>query len=222
MRLGVLGGTFDPIHVGHLVIAEEARLQLSLDKVLFIPTGHPYLRQSQPISGHHRLAMVRLAIQDNPAFEASSLELERPGPTYALDTLRELQRQHSGAAELFFIMGQDSLHDVPRWHRPAEMLTLCTIVVAPRPGAPALTAEDVRLMLPSPAERLPEARGAGGTSSQARVELLRSPLISISATELRRRAAAGLSLRYWVPRAVEAYINQHHLHQADAKPGGPL
>lgn len=205
-RLGILGGTFDPIHLGHLIIAEEARLQLSLDKVLFIPTGQPYLRSSQPsANGQHRLAMVRLAVEDNPRFEVSTVELEREGPTYTVDTLLELREEHGPEAELFLIIGQDSLNDLPRWHRPQELVQLCTLVVAPRPGANPVREDIARSAVP-------------GVAANARI--LRSPLIGISGTELRRRAGAGVTLRYWVPPAVEEYIHAHRLYRAETAPAG--
>lgn len=206
MRLGILGGTFDPIHIGHLIIAEEARLRLALDKVLFIPTGQPYLRASQPAaSGHHRLAMVRLAIQDNPTFEASSVELERSGPTYTVDTLRELRKQRGPEAQFFLIIGQDSLHELRRWRNPEELAAMCTLVIAPRPGVAPMPEDTARAAVP------------GAT---ARVEVLTSPLVGISGTELRRRAAAGASLRYWAPSAVEEYIRANRLYHEGTQPTG--
>ena len=203
MRLGVLGGTFDPIHMGHLIIAQEAQQQLALQKVLFIPTGEPYLRASQPAAnGRTRLAMVQLAIKENPAFEASSMEIDRPGPTYSVETLQALRDQHSPDTELFFILGQDAFMELPSWKSPEMLVSLCTLAVVRRPGAPAL-------------EEGGEWSFAG---MKANVVLVRAPLIGISATEIRNRAATGLPMRYWVPLVVENFIKVNRLYGAKPDP----
>ena len=124
MRLGVLGGTFDPVHTGHLVLAEQAREQLRLDRVLWVPAGDPWRKAGEPVSpAEHRLAMVRLAIERNDAFEVSTTELDRPGPTYTLDTLQQLHEEYA-AEELIFLLGLDALADLPNWHKPAELIRL--------------------------------------------------------------------------------------------------
>jgi len=196
VRLGVLGGTFDPPHTGHLVLAEQAREQLTLDRVLWVPAGDPWRKSSVEVSAaEHRCAMVRLAIQDNPAFELCTLEVDRSGPSYSVDTFSTLAETHRGS-ELFFILGLDSLRDLPAWREPQRLLGLTRLAVAPRAGE-RLTEAELEELLPGLAERV------------AWVEM---PRIDISATELRWRAAEGRSLRYQVPAAVEAYIREHRLY----------
>ncbi|MCS7206831.1 MAG: nicotinate-nucleotide adenylyltransferase [Dehalococcoidia bacterium] len=199
MNIGILGGTFDPIHMGHLILAEEARVRLGLSKVLFIPTGQPWLKAGRPISpGHHRLAMVRMAIEDNPFFEASDMEIRRPGPTYTLDTLRELRAQWGNGPEIYLLLGLDALQDFPRWHQPQRILEMCTLVGMARPGYLDFSPQVLDAVLPGASQRL---------------VLLHGPHIGISGTEIRRRVGMGLSIRYWVPRPVELYIAQHGLYR---------
>ena len=199
LKLGVLGGTFDPIHLGHLLIAEEARERIGLDLVVFIPTGQPYLRPDSPIaSAAHRLAMTRLGVADNPAFDVSAMEVERSGPTYTLDTLDALARQHGEEVELFFVLGVDSARTLPRWHEPAQVLARCTPVVVLRPGAGEWDPRELDALAPGASQRAVRLQG---------------PQLGISGTELRRRIACGASIRYWVPRTVEEYIAQHKLYQ---------
>lgn len=199
MRLGVLGGTFDPIHLGHLLLAEETRQRLGLEKVLFVPAGQPYMRPAHPIAtARDRFAMAELAVQGNPAFEASRIEVDRPGPTYSVDTLQELHMRYGLGTEIFFILGQDAFLELPGWKSPEKLVTLCTLAVVPRPGAAPLK--------------------AGGEwsfgSVHAKVTVLGSPLIGISSTEVRRRISTGTSVRYWVPTSVEQYIKTHRLYGA--------
>ena len=202
VNLGVLGGTFDPIHLGHLLIAEEAREHLRLDTVLFIPTGQPYLRPGSPLaSAAHRLAMTRLGVADNPAFDVSAMEVERPGPTYTLDTLEALARERGEGLELFVVLGVDSARTLPRWHEPAQVLARCTPVVVVRPGAGEWDAQELDALCPGVSRRTVHLQG---------------PQLGISGTELRRRIACGSSIRYWVPRPVEDYIAQHKLYQEGA------
>ena len=196
MRLGVLGGTFDPAHTGHLVLAEQAREQLRLDRVLWVPAGDPWRKAGEPVSAaEDRLAMVQLAIDGNDAFEVSTTELDRPGPTYTLDTLRQLHGEYA-AEELVFLMGLDALWDLPNWHRPAELVRLALLGVARRGDEQPRLAELER-QLPGLEER---------------VRWVKMPRLDISGTELRRRAAEGQSLRYLVPPAVADYIDEHHLY----------
>lgn len=198
MRLGVFGGTFDPIHVGHLVVAEEARERLGLDQVLFIPAGQPWFKTGRSLTdGHHRMAMVQRAVESNPRFQVSDMEITRPGPTYTVDTLCELRRELGGDASLYFILGLDSLRELGRWHQPERLLEMCTLVGVSRPGFqdwdPAIL----------------DAVSPGASNN---VVLLRGPLIGISGAELRRRVAAGQSIKYQVPDCVEAYIYEHGLY----------
>jgi nicotinate-nucleotide adenylyltransferase len=195
-KVGVLGGTFDPVHIGHLLLAESAREELGLERVVFMPAGRPWRKASREVSpAEHRLAMLRLAVAGNDAFEVSTIEVEREGPTYTVETLEELRRRDPGAA-LFFIVGEDALADLPNWREPQRILQLATVAVAGR------TAEGPNL-------RQAEAMMPGLV---ARAVWLRMPIIEISATGIRERVRLGLSIRYRVPAAVEAYIREHRLY----------
>lgn len=200
MRLGVLGGTFDPPHVGHLVLADRAREQLDLARILWVPAGDPWRKAGRALSAaEHRAAMVSLAIEGEPAFELSRAEIEREGPTYSVDTLRALHGQYPGA-ELVFLLGADALRDLPHWHEPAELIELARLGVAAR-GDDLMSTSDIEGLLPGLAEH---------------VLWVDMPRLDISSTELRERAAAGKSLRYLVPHAVETYIRKQGLYRPGA------
>lgn len=202
MRLGILGGTFDPVHLGHLIIAQEAAGRLALDRVLFIPAGRPYLRADEPsASGRRRLAMLRAAVRGNPLFDVSTVELDRPGPSYTVDTMEGLRSELGDDTDLYFIVGADTLADLPRWRSPERVLALCTMVAVTRPGHPLRTPEGLERLCP----------GAG-----ERIVALNGPEIGISATEVRRRVAEGRPVRYWVPAGVERYIERHGLYRKEA------
>lgn len=197
MNIGVLGGTFDPIHIGHLLVAEEVAARLDPSRILFVPAGQPWLKANNAISpAEHRLEMVRLAIAGKPGFELSTIEIERPGPTYTVDTIAELQAQ-LGGDELFFILGWDNLSQLPQWHQPARLIKMCRLVAVPRVDFPLPD-------LPSLEKELP------GISQ--RVILFDAPRIDINASEIRRRAAEGLSIGELVPEPVERYIKEHGLY----------
>jgi nicotinate-nucleotide adenylyltransferase len=197
MRIGVLGGTFDPIHLGHLIIAEEARDRLDLEEVCFVPARDPWMKAGQPLtSGHDRLSMARLAMEDNPFFRVSTLELERPGPSYTVDTLRELQEDYGPEAQLFFILGSDAFARFDEWKDTEGILGLATLVVVDRPGATAST------------EAIDQQVGNAGS-----VERVRGVHLEISAKDIRRRVAAGASIRYLVPEPVERYIYARGLYR---------
>ena len=135
MKLGVLGGTFDPIHVGHLIIAQEAVVEAGLDRVLFVPAGQPWLKAGSPVSaGKHRLEMTRRAVSTNDRFAVSSIEIDRPGPTYTVDTLEALRQGEGAGHSLHFILGMDSLENLHRWSRPERLFDLCTLLAVSRPG----------------------------------------------------------------------------------------
>lgn len=197
-RIGLLGGTFDPIHLGHLIVAEEARTRLSLDRLLFVPSCQPWRKAGREIAPEaDRLAMVRLAVEGNPGFEVSLVDLERAGPSYSVDTVCDVRATLSPEAELYFILGYDALMDLPHWHAPDELARITRLVTVIRPGY----ALDW-----SPLEQaIPEAREA--------VTLLETPEIGISSTEVRQRVAAGRSIRYWVPDLVAEYIQQQGLYR---------
>ncbi|MBV9174392.1 MAG: nicotinate-nucleotide adenylyltransferase [Chloroflexi bacterium] len=197
-RLGLLGGTFDPPHYGHLLAAQEVAWHLDLERVLFLPARQNPLKQHEATTdAHHRCEMVRLAIEGNPLFELSRLDLDRPPPSFTIDLLRALANE---ARELFFIVGADILPELPLWHAPGEILRLARLVAVNRPGSPQ---PDVRAL----DARLP---GAG-----TRVDLVSIPGVDISSTDLRQRARVGRPLRYFTPPSVEAYIQEHAVYGPD-------
>lgn len=187
-RLGVLGGTFDPIHYGHLAIAEEARQRYALDAVLFIPAGEPPHKPRGQAPAACRLQMVELATAEHPAFFVSRMEVDRSGPSYTADTLRALHAAYPGAT-LFFIIGADSALEFFHWREPQTILALATVIAATRPGFPL---------------EQPAAKG---------IEAMPMPGLDISSTALRARARAGQSLRYLAPEPVAAYLAKHRLYQ---------
>jgi nicotinate-nucleotide adenylyltransferase len=197
-RVGLFGGTFDPPHLGHLILASEAQSQLELTRLLWTVTPDPPHKQDQPISAlEHRLAMVKLAIAEDPTFELSRLELDRPGPHYTVDTVKLLAKQHPNA-EIVPIIGGDSLNDLPTWHQPKEFLYACHWVgVMRRPG------EESNLQALE--QELP------GISSK--VHYVDAPLLEIASREIRTRVATGKPFRYYLPEAVYEYIERHHLYQ---------
>jgi nicotinate-nucleotide adenylyltransferase len=198
MNIGVLGGTFDPIHIGHLVLAEEVRTRLDLVEILFLPAGQPWLKVDIPISpAEHRVEMVRLALADKPYFKLSTMEIERAGPTYTVDTIVELKAQLRAGDELVFILGWDSLAKLPQWRQLSRLITMCRLVVVPRPG----------YLLPDL-----KALEASIPGLSQRVTLLDKPEIDISASAIRNRVARGLSIRHLVPEPVDEYIRQHKLY----------
>ncbi len=200
-RIGVLGGTFDPIHYGHLVIAEDAHAYLELEKVLFVPAYQPPHKPRGSYSAfEHRVKMLRLAIARNPHFQISLVEAERPGPSYTVDTLRELQEDLGPEVKLYLIIGMDSLAGILSWCCPAELIKLCRIVVAERAG--------YQVDLAALEEGLPGLRDS--------LELIDTPELSISSTDLQVRLQHGLPIRYQLPAQVEAYIRRHKLYLREA------
>lgn len=200
-RVGILGGTFDPIHVAHLVIAQEALEQLNLDKVLFIPTGIPSFKRDQAVTpGNIRFEMVHAAIASNPAFDVSDLEVKREGITYTVDTLERL-RAHNPHTDLFFIVGSDALKDLPEWHRADELAHLAVFVGTKRPGTDVRAVEGVL--------------GASGISFN--VEWIDVPQLDISSSDLRLRVAQGRNIRYLVPQKALDIIHQFHLYEGETR-----
>jgi len=198
VNIGVLGGTFDPIHIGHLIVAEEARIRLEFNEVLFVPAGQPWLKLDHSITPTvHRVEMVRRAIAANPYFKLSTLEVERPGPSYTVDTMTMLQKQLGSEARLFFILGHDTLAELPLWKEPKKLVQLCRLVVAPRLGSKDL--KHLETSIPG----LPD-----------KVIQLDMPVIAISSSEIRQRIAQGLSVRYLVPAEVEKYIAEQKIYLA--------
>ena len=213
MRIGLLGGTFDPVHFGHLLLAEQCREQCGLDAVWFLPAGSPPHKRRDVTPGKERLEMLQLAIAGHEAFSVSDRELKREGTTYTVDTLTELHAEQPDA-ELFFLVGGDSLHDLPTWREPKRILELATIVAVNRGDRPL---PDVKAIC----EKLKVAEAAGFRADAgsvrhgdvARIQIATMPGCDLSATDIRERVAAGKSIRYMTPRAVEVYIQQHGLYR---------
>jgi nicotinate-nucleotide adenylyltransferase len=195
MRLGLFGGTFDPIHLGHLILAEQCREALGLDRVWFVVTAMPPHKAGNRTPVAHRLGMARVAVAGHPAFEVSEIEAQRPGPHYSVETLAEVQRARPGD-ELFFLIGADSLVDLPTWREPDGIARRATIVVVNRPGI----------------DRNPDALPDLGPGTKPLVAVTVPP-IGIASSDLRRRLAEGWSIRFMVPRGVEAYIETHGLYR---------
>jgi nicotinate-nucleotide adenylyltransferase len=201
MRIGVFGGTFDPVHFGHLIMAEQCREQAALDQVWFVPSARPPHKLDQPLTPFaQRVEMLALALAGQPAFRADEIEKDRPGPSYTADTLDDLNRLHPNN-DWFLLVGSDTLSDLPTWHEPARVVAGATLLVVMRPGYAELPANDLRLSLSLPKE------------SDLQVQMVQSPLIDISSRDLRRRAAEGRSLRYLLPRSVECYIQAKGLYE---------
>jgi nicotinate-nucleotide adenylyltransferase len=195
-RLGLLGGTFDPPHYGHLLAAQEVASQLQLERVLFLPAQQNPLKQGEPITrAEDRWEMVTRAIADNPLFAASRLDMDRPPPSYTVDLLRALDEPDR---ELFFLVGADILLELPRWRSPDEILRLARLVAVNRPGSPAPDVDVLSRDLP----------GAG-----ARVDVVTIPGVAISGHEMRDRVRAGRSLRYLTPPTVARYIESAGLYR---------
>ena len=198
MNIGVLGGTFDPVHNGHLIAAEEARTRLNLAELVFVPAGQPWLKEGRPISpAEHRLQMLRLALADKPFFKLATLEIERAGPSYTIDTLVELRDQLGSGDELFFVLGWGSLAELPHWRDASHLIKLSYLVVVPRPGSPRPDLKALEASIP-------------GIS--LRVVLLDKPEIDISASAIRDRVAQGLPIRHLVPESVNRYIKENGLY----------
>mgnify|MGYP001136656174 CR=1 FL=1 len=198
MNIGVLGGTFDPIHMGHLIIAEEVRARLDLAEVLFVPAGEPWLKINNLISpAEHRVEMVRLAIAGEPSFKLSTMEIERGGPSYTVDTLAELNHQIGAEDKLFFILGWDNLNQLPRWHEPSRLVRMCRLVPVRRVGYSSPDLDSLEAAVP-------------GLSQS--ITMLDTPQIEISSSEIRDRVARGLSIHHLVPEEVERYAKEHRLY----------
>ncbi|MFO0810791.1 MAG: nicotinate-nucleotide adenylyltransferase [Gemmataceae bacterium] len=199
MRLGVFGGTFDPVHYGHLILAEQCREQARLDRVLFVPAARHALKTDHAITPFdRRVEMLQLAIAGHECFGVDELEKGRAGPSYTADTLDELHAQQPDA-ELFFLVGSDSLPDLPRWHDPQRVVRRAGLIVMERPGHTVLTRDEL-------------AAAVGMPASDVRLERVEVPLIDLSSRDIRRRVGAGRSVRYMLPRAVEVYIKEKRLY----------
>lgn len=201
MKIGLMGGTFNPIHLGHLFISEHIRMSANLDKVVFIPSGNPPHKNSKEvISAKHRYNMVLLAIDDNPYFEVSKIEIDRDGNSYTIDTIKELKSIHP-EDEFYFIIGGDSLHELTKWKNAPELLKTITFIVIGRQGI-----EEKRNL-----EKIEEYKKLYNAS----IHYLDAPLIEISSTRIRDNLKEGKSIKYMVDRKVEAYIKDHDLYKME-------
>lgn len=204
MRIGIFGGTFDPIHQGHLVVAEQAREQARLDEVWFVLAARPpHKSGQQPTPFHQRADMVELAIAGNPAFRLEKMEAERSGPSYTVDTLTAI-RARDPQADLHLMLGADCLPDLPNWHQPRKIVSLAKLLIAARPGWSIWPEERIRTALNLPKE------------ASFSMQVILVPQMDIASRDLRRRIAAGLSARYMIPNAVLAYIRDKNLYREPA------
>jgi len=200
-RIGIFGGTFDPVHVGHLIMAEQCREAGQLDQVWFVPAARPPHKQDQALTSFaQRVEMLALAIAGMPAFRVDELEKDRPGPSYTAVTLEELERRHPQTT-FALLLGSDCLPDLPGWHRPERILELAELLLFARPGWPVIPEREMRAAL-----HLSE-------HAPLWLRVIQAPLIDIASGDLRQRAAKQRSLRFLVPRAVETYILEKKLYQ---------
>ena len=198
MKLGIFGGTFDPIHNGHLVIAEHVRVTMGLERVLFIPAGQPWFKANCPVTeAQHRLEMVRLAVVDNPRFEVSDIEVLREGPTYTVDTLSALCEEMGEAVEFYVILGTDALNEFHRWRSPETVLDMAMVVGVARPEADVVDREALESI----------RCGASGE-----IVFVYGPRVDISAAAVRKRMVDGLPVDELIPQVVHNYIERHGLY----------
>ena len=195
-RLGVMGGTFDPIHYGHLVTAEEALVQFDLDSVLFVPTGLPWMKEHEVVSpAEDRYLMTVIATASNPRFNVSRVEVDRDGPTYTVDTLRGLKALYGAQTDLFFITGADAIVELLAWKDHEELFGLAHFIAATRPGY------DI------------EAFEGQEPDSRPEITVMNIPALAISSTDIRARVAAGRPIRYLVPEGVKSYVEKAGIYR---------
>jgi len=191
-KIGIFGGSFNPIHLGHLIFAQEALHQYQLDKIIFIPTSNPpHKDPAELIGGHHRLKMVELAIHENSRFEVSDVELKREGKSYTIDTLEALQKEKNGNAEFFLLVGMDMLSEIFTWKEAEKLINLCWFLGAPRHGYSWELLDD---------------------RMKRRVKLVEMPIIDIAARTIRYRIRNNQPVRYWVPESVYHYLYHNELY----------
>lgn len=201
MRIGVFGGAFDPVHTGHLILAEQSREQAQLDEVWFVPAArHPFKAASTAAPFDRRVEMLHLATAGHGAFRVNEIEKHRPGLSYTADTLDELKRQHL-AADFYLLVGSDALPDLPKWHAPERIVCAVALVVMERPGYPVLQVEQMHAAI------------GLASDEQFRLQKVDVPLIDLSSRDIRRRVSQGRSIRYMLPRAVEVYIGEKGLYR---------
>lgn len=194
-----MGGTFDPIHYGHLVAAEVARYHFGLGEVVFVPTGHPPHKEGASVTdAEHRYLMTVLATATNPHFSVSRSEVDRPGPSYTVDTVADMRRSYGPDCGMFFITGADAVREIGTWHRPDELFAMCEVIAATRPGYPLGDLD------------LPGIR----KEALAHIHFLEVPALAISSSDIRQRVARGSPIKYLVPESVEAYIRKKALYRS--------
>jgi nicotinate-nucleotide adenylyltransferase len=199
MKLGVLGGTFDPVHRGHIRMAEEAGRALELDRMLLVPAGRPVSKTNRPVTpAEHRVNMLNLAVKNKPRLSVSTIEVDRPGPTFTIDTITALKKESGAQTEIYFILGWDSLAQLPEWREPARLAALCWLVAVPRPGCQKPDMVALEQKIPGIAKK---------------VIFLEQPNINISATGIREKVARGENIDNLVNKAVAGYIKNHKLYQ---------
>jgi nicotinate-nucleotide adenylyltransferase len=196
-RVGIMGGTFDPMHYGHLVTAEAAREQYGLEEIVFVPSGRPPHKTAGTVSDFwHRYQMAVLATAANPYFEVSRMEYERGGCSYTVDTIRAFRQLYGAGAELFFVTGADAVLEIIEWKQPEELLAMCRFIASTRPGY------DLR-----------QLNALLGEYFSGSISILEIPAPDISSSDIRRRVGMGVSIKYLVPEAVEAYIIKNGLYR---------
>ena len=221
MKLGLLGGSFNPMHDGHLAIARQTREALELDQILYIPTSHPPHKPNGSLApAQDRYEMVRLAIASDPAFAISDVEIRRPGKSYSIDTIRQLQQEYGPHTQLFFLIGLDAFLDFPSWRGPRTLLELCSFVVLSRPGLSFRSLSTVPLLPPIPYPSLADLDAGRIFRIEAqiggqRLICLKQPPCPISASDIRARIRQGLPVANLLPPLVESYILRHHLYQEE-------
>jgi nicotinate-nucleotide adenylyltransferase len=194
LRLGVMGGTFDPIHHGHLVTAEEALWQFHLDEVVFVPTGQPWMKADRQVTAsEHRYLMTVIATAPNPRFTVSRVEVDREGPTYTIDTLKQLRETRGPEVELFFVTGADAMLEILQWKEPHAVLAEARFIAATRPGYDLARFQDVATAYPN-------------------VTVMDIPALAISSSDIRRRVREGEPIRYLVPEGIHTYIHKFELY----------
>jgi len=199
MKTGIMGGTFNPIHSGHIMVADVVKEELGLDEVIFILAGEPWLKAGTSIiSAEHRLNMLRLAIAGKSHFRTSTIEIERKGPTYSVDTVAQMSREIDDSDKLFFIIGWDKLMELPRWHQPKRLISLCQLVAVPRVGFPVPDLASLEASIPGITQR---------------VIMLDKFHVDISASVIRERVRQRLPISHLVPEAVERYIEENGLYR---------
>lgn len=198
-RIGIMGGTFDPIHIGHLVIAEAVRHEYNLDKVIFVPASQPPHKNGQTVTEvRHRYFMTVMAVCSNPFFYVSTIEIDRPGPSYSIDTVQAFREMYGGKAEFYFITGADAIKDLPTWERIDQLLDLCYFIGTTRPGNLSAVDDVIKYF---------------GEKGKERIFCLATPELEISSTDIRERVKHGKSIKYIVPENVEKYIYKEGLYK---------